>query len=64
MQVLNPFSNGVALGRADALFRGPGSWRVFLFLSSGPRQIDVKARSASEAIAQAWAKLKEERKVR
>lgn len=62
MQALSPFANGVALGRADALFLSSGSWRVFLFLDSGARQFDVRATSAASAIQAAWGKLKESRK--
>lgn len=62
MQALSPFSNGVALGRADALFLSTGSWRVFLFLSQGVKQFDVAANDAATAISTAWSKLKESRK--
>lgn len=61
MQALSPFANGVALGNADALLLRPGSWRVFLFLSSGPRSFDVASSSADKAIAEAWSRLRAER---
>lgn len=63
MQILNPFKNGLGVGttKADALPRGDGRWRVFLFLQDAVRQFDVEAMSAGDAIRGAWAKLKEER---
>lgn len=61
-QVMTPFRNGFSQGRADALPRGDGRWRVFLFLQSAVRQIDVEAMSAGDAIRSAWAKIREERK--
>ncbi len=62
-QFANPFKNGrgISIGRADALPRGDGRWRVFLFLQNAVRQIDVEAMSAGDAIRSAWARLKEER---
>ncbi len=60
-QVMTPFRNGFSTLRADALPRGDGRWRVFLFLQAGPRQVDVEAPSPGDAIRTAWAKLKEER---
>lgn len=61
MQVMTPFRNGFSQGRADALPRGDGKWRVFLFLASGPRQIDIDALSAGDAIRGAWERLRKER---
>ena len=44
MQVMTPFRNGFSQGKAGD----------FLFLASGPRQIDLDAFSAGDAIRGAW----------
>ena len=61
VQVLTPFRNGFSQGKADALPRGDGRWRVFLFLQDAVRQIDVEAMSAGDAIRSAWERLRKER---
>lgn len=61
-QHVNPFVNGmgVGVGRADALVRGPGEYRVFLYPTDRPiTQVDVSAASPQEAVQQAWASMKE-----
>lgn len=62
-QVVAPFSNGRGGGtrKADAMSLGAGSWRVFLYLAGGVRQVDVAAPTAERAISAAWDTLRRER---
>lgn len=69
MAATTPFRNGLGAGsaRADAVWKGPGRWQVFLFLAppEGIRQFrEIEAATAPEAIAEAWTRLRHERRER
>lgn len=57
------FAQGLSVGqRADALPRGPGQWRVFLYpTGEAPKAFDVAGSSAEEATSNAWKALQAKR---